>query len=103
MGFFIVGLGFLSGLWIAVGINPGAIFSSVLAGAADFLVPGPALLIWLGAALCLGFALAVAYDRRGLFGLSTVGLGFLGGSLILVSPVPAVILLAVGLVLGLFV
>jgi hypothetical protein len=100
---FVVGLGFLSGLWVAVGINPGAIFTSVLAGAADSLVPGPSLFVWLGALLCLGVSMAFGYHRRGLFGLTIVGAGFAGGSLILVTPFPAAVLLAVGLILGLFI
>ncbi len=79
---FIVGLGFLSGLWVAVGLDPDAIMHSILAGAASSLVPGAGLFIWLAALLCLGFAAVVAYSRRGLFGLSTVGLAFVGGTLI---------------------
>ena len=98
----IIGFGFLEGLWLAVGINPEAeilkAFTEVLVDLGTgagyvFLLKILPILIFIG-------TLALIYSLGGKLGLIAVGCAFLGGLLILVTPILSVILIIVALVIG---
>lgn len=93
---FVIGLGFLSGLWIYAGVDPTAeILKSFSA-----IVPRMSGFLWLIAAVSTIGSIAGAYSMGGRLGLLAVFLAFLGG--IFIGSSLGIWLLIGGVILGLF-
>jgi hypothetical protein len=99
---FVIGLGFLSGLWIAVGIDPQAEIFRAFATIIKTLNPnsGFGLLFYIILIIILICSILGTYFMGGKLGSIAVVSGFLGGLLILVSPWISIILLFIGMRLG---
>lgn len=98
----VIGLGFSSGLWIAVGIDPQAEIFRAFATIIKTLNPnsGFGLLFFIMPILILICLILGAYFMGGILGLVAVVSGLVGGLLILVSPWISIILLFLGMGLG---
>ena len=99
---FIIGFGFVEGLWLTVGINPKAEISKALI---QLLInlrieSGYIFLFKILPILVLIGTLWSIYNLSKLYGLIVVFLAFIGGLLILVSPIFSIILLVILLILG---
>jgi len=99
---FVIGLGFLSGLWIAAGSDPQAEIFRAFATIIKTLNPnsGFGLLFFIIPMIILICSILGAYFMGGKLGSIAVLFGFLGGLLILVSPWIWIILLFIGMELG---
>lgn len=92
---FVVLFGFLNGVWIAVGVNPGAALWSVVVGWVLRLDPslGVVFLLALAPLLFLAFILRLIWKRGRWLGLAAVLVGFVGGMLVLSAPGTSLLLL----------
>jgi hypothetical protein len=101
---FVVGLGFLSGLWSAVGVDPETEIFKAFSTIITALNPnsGFDILFFVLPIVILIVSILGAYSMGGRLGLVAVGCGFIGGLLILLSPTISVILLLAGMVMGKF-
>jgi hypothetical protein len=101
---FVVGLGFVSGLWYAIKLDPLAEMFKALAEIIKILMPESklGLLLLLIPPLILVFSILAAYSMGGEWGLIAVFCGFLAGGLISVTDGFSIFLLFVGMVLGAF-
>ncbi len=99
---FVIGFGFLSGLWIAVGVDPEAEIFNAFSTVINTLNPnsGFSILFFLMPIIILLGSVIGAFSLGGNLGLVAVGCGFLGGLLILISPIISIILLFVGIIIG---
>lgn len=99
---FVVLFGFLSGVWVAVGVNPTATLLDVLAGFVRGLVSFGFVEIvfsFLPLAFLVGMLILI-HRKGGVVGLLAVAAAFLGGAQIVSNPTASLILLAVALGLG---
>lgn len=97
---FVLGFGFLSGLWIHVGVNPESEILRAFAQVVEELAPssGFSLIFWLVPIIGLVASVTGSYFIGGWFGLVAVSLAFLGG--VFIDSTFGVILLVVGVLLG---
>ncbi len=98
----VIGLGFLSGLWTAIGIDPEAVILNALGKAVDMIYPDQnvrALFILLPTILLI-LSVYGAYRKGRVIGLSAVIVAYLAGLSILVSITTAILLLLAAVVLG---
>ena len=81
----VIGLGFLSGLWTTIGIDPEQIVIGALSGAADVLYPDPDLryLFILLPTILLLVSIYGAYKKGKVLGLISVIVAYCAGLLIL--------------------
>jgi hypothetical protein len=91
---FVIGLGFLSGLWIYAGVDP----TAEIVRSLSMIVPEWSWLLWLLVVAGTVGSIAAAYRMGGIFGLITVFLAFLGG--ILISSSAGVFLVVIAVILG---
>ena len=95
---FVIGFGFLSGLWINVGVNPESeIYKALIEASGQSSLY---IFLWI---LDIIFILGIIYGSYRIacwFGLVAVGLAFFGGIFITFSA--GIWLLIFGLILGLF-
>jgi hypothetical protein len=99
----VIGLGFLSGLWTAIGIDPEAVILNALGKAVDTIYPDPdirALFILLPTILLI-LSVYGAYRKGRVLGLAAVIVAYLAGLSILVSITTTILLLLVAAILGL--
>ncbi len=99
---FTIGLGFLSGLWTAIGIDPEEVLITLIGTAATGIYPDPTLrqlFIILPLAL-LAFSVWGAYRRGKVPGLISVLIAYLAGLSVLVALWTAVILLLAAIGIG---
>jgi hypothetical protein len=100
---FVIGLGFLSGLWTAIGIDPEAVIINVLGKAAGLFYPDQnirSLFIILPTILLL-LSVFGAYRKGRVMGLLAIIVAYLAGLSILVSTGTAILLLFAAVILGL--
>lgn len=99
---FVIGLGFLSGIFTAIGIDPQQVMISAIGNAVGSLYPGPEIsyLFIILPTILLVISLATAYLKGRILGLVSVLVAYCAGILILVSIVPALVLLAGAVVIG---
>jgi hypothetical protein len=99
---FVIGLGFLSGLWTAIGIDPQAVIFDVLGSIVDSVYSDPAIrsLFLILPMILLFISVIGAYKRGRLLGLISVILAYLAGLFLLVSTATAVIFLGVAIIIG---
>jgi hypothetical protein len=98
----VIGLGFLSGLWTTIGIDPEQIVIGALSGAVDILYPDPAVRYLFILLPTILFLLSVygAYSKGKVPGLISVIVAYMAGLLILSSTVPALLLLLLAIGIG---
>ncbi|HUR69923.1 MAG TPA: hypothetical protein VM370_11815 [Candidatus Thermoplasmatota archaeon] len=95
--------GFLNGLFLALGVDPGGTLLSVLGEILDSLTGGNGwvrLVLTVLPLALLAFALYTIHKRAGWLGFVPVGLAFLSGLWLLAQPVTAFALLAAALGIG---
>jgi len=99
---FVIGLGFLSGLWTAIGIDPEALVLGALGTAFERLVPDPAVrtLFVVLPTLLLLLSVYGAYRKGGALGLAAVILAYLAGLSLLASTATALVLLLAAIAVG---
>jgi hypothetical protein len=99
---FVIGVGFLSGLWTAVGIDPEEVILNVLGKAVDMMYPDPTIryILLLLPTLLLIISIIGAYKKGRVFGLAAVIVAYIAGLSILVSITSALLLLALAIVTG---
>ena len=99
---FVIGLGFLSGLWTAIGIDPQAVIVGILGTVVDTVYSDPAIrsLFLILPAILLLFSVFGAYTRGRLLGLISVIVAYIAGLSILVSTVAALAFLGVAIIIG---
>jgi predicted branched-subunit amino acid permease len=98
----VIGLGFLSGIFTAIGIDPQQVVISVIGTAVGSFYPDPeisALFIILPTILII-ISLIAAYLRGRILGLVSVLVAYCAGILLLVSTVLALILLTGAIGIG---
>lgn len=99
----VVFFGFLNGLFLAVGVNPGATLLDVARGVLENLVGESGLLVLVFTLLPLALvalALWFIYKRGGWLGIVAVGLAFVAGLSLLASPTRGAALLVGAILLG---
>ncbi|MFZ2072984.1 MAG: hypothetical protein WAU64_00725 [Methanoregula sp.] len=99
---FVIGLGFLSGLWTAVGIDPEGLLIAALGSAVSTISPDPALralFLILPTLLLIGSVIG-AYRTGKVPGLVSVLVAYGAGLVILTSAVTGLALLGVAIVLA---
>lgn len=72
---FVLGFGFLSGLWVYAGIDP----EDAIINAFAQLAPNMGFFFWLVPIVGLLVSVLVTYSMGGKIGLISVGLAFIGG------------------------
>jgi hypothetical protein len=99
---FVIGLGFLTGLWTAIGIDPQTVIVSVLGNIVDTVYSDPAIrsLFLILPTILLLLSILGAYRRGRLLGLISVILAYFAGLFILVSIVTALVFLGVAIIIG---
>ncbi len=99
---FVIGLGFLSGLWTAVGIDPQAVILNLLGTIAGSVWPGPEVryLFLVLPIMLLALSVIGAYRKGRVPGLVSVVIAYCAGVVILVSTAFALFLLIVAIAAG---
>lgn len=100
---FVVLFGFLNGLFLSLGVSPGATLLDVVAGILDSLTGGNGtvrLALTLLPLALLAAVLSLIGRRAGWLGFVAVGLAFVAGLWLLAAPTPAFFLLLAALALG---
>jgi len=99
---FVIGLGFISGVWTAIGIDPEAVILNVVGDIIGKVYTDPgfrSLLIILPTVL-LVVSVIGAYRRGRVLGLVSVIVAYISGLAILVSIMTSVLLLIVAVITG---
>jgi hypothetical protein len=99
---FVIGLGFLSGIWTAAGIDPEEVLLNALGTVTSTVYPDPVvkqLFIILPVILLL-LSIWGAYKKGRVLGLVAVLIAYLAGLSILVSATPAIVLLVIAIAVG---
>jgi predicted branched-subunit amino acid permease len=98
----VIGLGFLSGIFTAIGIDPQQVLISAVGNAVGSFYPDPEIsyLFIILPTILLVISLVTAYLKGRILGLVSVLVAYCAGILILVSIVPALILLAGAILIG---
>ncbi|MDD1696853.1 MAG: hypothetical protein LUQ36_00665 [Methanoregula sp.] len=99
---FVIGLGFLSGLWTAIGIDPQAVILDVLGNVVDTVYSDPAIrsLFLILPMILLLISVLGAYTRGKFLGLISVIVAYLAGLLFLVSTMTALVFLGIAIIIG---
>lgn len=99
---FVIGLGFLSGLWTAIGIDPQAVILDILGNAVDMVYSDPFIrsLFLLLPTILLIISIFNAYTKGRFLGLISVIVAYLAGLSILVSTMTALVFLIIALITG---
>jgi hypothetical protein len=100
---FTIGLGFLSGLWTAVGIDPEEVLINLAGTAATEVFPDPTLrqLFILLPLLLLAASVWGAYKKGKVPGLASVLIAYVAGLSVLVALWTSLLLLAAAIAIGL--
>jgi hypothetical protein len=99
---FVIGLGFLSGIWTAIGIDPEEVLLNALGTATSTLYPDPALkaLFLILPVILLLVSVWGAYKKGRIPGLAAVFIAYCAGLSLLISAVATLLLLMVAIVLA---
>lgn len=99
---FVIGLGFLSGVFTAIGIDPQGEIIRILGKAAGSVYPDPQIssLFIILPTLLLLISVITAYLKGGLLGLVSVIVAYFSGVSIIVSFTLAALLFAIAILLG---
>ena len=98
----VIGFGFLSGVWTAIGIDPEEVVLNLLGTAVTAAYPDPTLrtLFIVLPTILLLWSVWQAYRKGKVFGLIAVILAYVAGLSILVSLTTTIILLVAALLVG---
>jgi hypothetical protein len=99
---FVIGLGFFSGVWTAIGIDPGSVILNVVGAMIEKVYSYPVirvLLIVLPTVL-LVISIVGAYRRGRVLGLVSVIIAYISGIFILISVTTSAILLIIAICTG---
>ena len=99
---FVIGLGFLSGIWTAIGIDPGSVILNVLGEMIGkvYFDPGVSSLLLLLPTILLILSVIGAYRQGKVLGLVSVVIAYLAGLVILVSIMTSLVLLGIAIITG---
>jgi hypothetical protein len=99
---FTIGLGFLSGLWTAIGIDPREVILNILGKVTGEVLPDPTLrqLFILLPLILLVFSVWGAYKKGKTLGLASVLIAYVAGLSVLVALWPSLGLLLTAIVTG---
>ena len=99
---FTIGLGFLSGLWTAIGIDPEEVILNILGTVTGEMYPDPTLrqLFILLPLILLAVPVLSAYKKGKIPGLASVLIAYLAGLSILVALWTSLVLLLAAIVTG---
>jgi hypothetical protein len=98
----VIGLGFLSGIWTAAGINPQTIILGLVEKSTETVYPDPVIstLILVLPTIILIISIITAYRRGKIPGLFSVIIAYVSGLLVLSSTWPAILLLCCAIGIG---
>ena len=99
---FVIGLGFLSGLWTAIGIDPQEMILNILGKAADSVYSDPSVRFLLILLPTILFVISIigAYTKGKVLGLISVIVAYVAGLSILVSTTTALVFLGIAIIIG---
>jgi hypothetical protein len=99
---FVIGLGFISGLWTAIGINPQEIILNILGNVTDSVYSDPAIrfLFLIVPTILLILSIIGAYKKGKVLGLISVIVAYFSGLFILLSTITALFLLVIAIIIG---
>jgi len=99
---FVIGLGFFSGLWTAIGIDPQAVIVDFLGNAVDTVYSDPVIrsLFLILPTILLLISILGAYTKGRIPGLISVIIAYVAGLFILASTVTALVILVVAIIIG---
>ena len=99
---FVIGLGFFSGLWTAIGIDPQAVIVDFLGDVVDTVYSDPAIrsLFFILPTILLLISILGAYTKGRISGLISVIIAYIAGLFIFVSTVTALVILVVAVIIG---
>ncbi|MCX6683341.1 MAG: hypothetical protein NTZ37_01230 [Methanoregula sp.] len=99
---FVIGLGFLSGLWTAIGIDPQETILNILGNAANSVYADPAIrfLLLLLPTILLILSIMGAYKKGKVLGLISVIVAYIAGLFILISTMTALVFLGIAIIIG---
>jgi hypothetical protein len=99
---FTIGLGFLSGLWTAIGIDPGEVVLNLIGTVTGEIYPDPTIrqLFIILPVILLALSILGAYKKGRVIGLVSVVIAYVAGLSILVALWTSLILLLAAIVTG---
>jgi hypothetical protein len=99
---FVIGLGFLSGLWTAIGINPQEIILNVLGTVTESVYSDPAIrfLFIILPIILLILSIIGAYKKGKVLGLISVIVAYFAGLSVLISTMTSVVFLCIAIIIG---
>ena len=99
---FVIGLGFLSGIWTAIGIDPAEVILNLLGSVTGEIYPDPTLrqLFIILPTILLILSIWGAYKKGRVLGLVSVVIAYMAGLSILVALWPSLVLLLAAIVTG---
>jgi uncharacterized membrane protein len=99
---FVIGLGFFSGLWMAIGIDPEEVILNTLGRVTDTMYPDPNIrtLFLILPTLLLLISIISAYQKGRILGLAAVIVAYGAGLSILMSVISALFLLILAIIIG---
>jgi len=99
---FVIGLGLLSGIWTAIGIDPESVILNVLGDMVGRMYsdPGVRSLLLIIPTILLVISIIGAYRQGKVLGLISVVVAYIAGLFILVSTMTLLVLLGVAIIMG---
>jgi hypothetical protein len=99
---FVIGLGFLSGIFTAIGIDPQVILLRIIGNAVGSVYPGPQVsyMFFILPTVLLLISLIAAFMKGKVLGLVSVVVAYCSGVLIFISAVLSIMLLLLAVALG---
>jgi hypothetical protein len=99
---FVIGLGLLSGIWTAIGIDPESVILNVLGDMVGRMYsdPGVRSLLLIIPSILLVISIIGAYRQGKVLGLISVIVAYISGLFILVSTMTLLVLLGVAIIMG---
>jgi hypothetical protein len=99
---FVIGLGFLSGIWTAIGIDPTSVLLNVLGDMVGSVYsdPGVRALLLLLPVILLVISIVGAYRQGKVLGLISVIVAYGAGLFILISTITSLVLFCIAIFVG---
>ena len=99
---FVLGLGFLSGLWTAIGINPQEIILNILGTVTESVYSDPSIrfLFIIVPTILLIVSIIGAYKKGKVLGLTSVIVAYFAGLFFIISTTTSVIFLCIAIIIG---
>jgi membrane-bound ClpP family serine protease len=99
---FVIGLGFLSGFWTSVGIDPQAVFLNTLGNVVYTFYSDPMVrsIFLILPTILIIISILSAYKKGRFLGIISVSMAYIAGLVILVSTITALVLLTIAIITG---